>query len=272
MLVNILSTVFFLLIFYVFTFIWEAKWPNDSKVIAITRKGVLIFFIIITFFAFLFYQTNCIKLKDNLASFSDCVYFSLITFATIGYGDLIPTCENAKNIILLETIFSLVFIPIFGGYLFNQILKNRPQNIILPKSLQILCDNEKKVRIEIINNGKPTVSNRILIEVAIIPVHLPPRINYGENSPYFNLDHSYNIPYFSGAIELLLPYDDENWIKDKFNIFDNFFNANKGADQRDLSKIKNYSFRISYYGQDIETDQNMYASKVYTYSNFVVWS
>lgn len=42
--------------------------------------------------------------------FANCIYFSAITFATIGYGDITPLCLSAKMLVTLETFTSMLFV------------------------------------------------------------------------------------------------------------------------------------------------------------------
>lgn len=263
-----MSYIFILILFFVFSLIWEGKWPNDEKIIYIIRKGVLVFFLIISFFAFLFFETNCVEFKNNTASFGDCFYFSLITFATIGYGDILPTCDLAKNVILLETISSLIFIPVFGGYLFNQILRNRKQDILLPGFLTFKVAGENKLSINIINPGKTTINNKILFEIAIIPMGVSHHNRNLETSNYFKLDYSFHLPELNNSHELLIPYDEESLLNSRINLYELYLFF-KGSDHPVSHKyyMKNYACKVTFYGQDIETNQILYSSKIYEHKN-----
>ncbi|MES2763673.1 MAG: potassium channel family protein, partial [Bacteroidota bacterium] len=48
--------------------------------------------------------------EDIISLFGNCFYFSTITFATIGYGDITPNCLSAKMLVTLETLASMIFI------------------------------------------------------------------------------------------------------------------------------------------------------------------
>lgn len=66
-------------------------------------------------FASLYYNISQIN-PDNFntkISFINSIYFSIITFATVGYGDIYPKTELAKSLVSVEilcSIFTLVFL------------------------------------------------------------------------------------------------------------------------------------------------------------------
>jgi hypothetical protein len=39
-------------------------------------------------------------------------YFSFVTLATLGYGDIVPTTQLARNLAVLETIIGQVFLVV----------------------------------------------------------------------------------------------------------------------------------------------------------------
>lgn len=51
-----------------------------------------------------------VQTTDCLQKFGEFFYFSAITFATIGYGDIVPNSLTAKMLVTIETITSVVFI------------------------------------------------------------------------------------------------------------------------------------------------------------------
>lgn len=60
---------------------------------------------------------------DEAILFLDFIYFSTITFTSVGYGDIIPVSNMAKIVVMLETIIY----PIFIGVIvikFKEILEN----------------------------------------------------------------------------------------------------------------------------------------------------
>lgn len=37
-------------------------------------------------------------------TFADCLYFSIVTFATVGYGDILPVSGLAKGVVMSEIV------------------------------------------------------------------------------------------------------------------------------------------------------------------------
>ena len=77
-------------------------------------------------FALLFWlharsHPNCIDPNKNSdGAFADCLYLSLHTFSTIGYGALAPTCAYEQFIATLEMFFGLLSTAIATALLFTK--------------------------------------------------------------------------------------------------------------------------------------------------------
>jgi voltage-gated potassium channel Kch len=63
---------------------------------------------VIVAFAILFQLT-----QTNAKSFWDPLYFSFVTFTTLGYGDIVPISGIAKLLVILES---------FAGYIMGGLL------------------------------------------------------------------------------------------------------------------------------------------------------
>ena len=50
-------------------------------------------------------------------SFVDGLYFSVITAATVGYGDIVPKSNAAKIIVMIEVIVSLLYVVLLKAAL-----------------------------------------------------------------------------------------------------------------------------------------------------------
>ena len=65
-----------------------------------------------------------------ICSYATAVYVTVITMATVGYGDIVPTTELSRVVIMLIVISALIFIP----YLFSNIIASIIQS---PYSLSL---------------------------------------------------------------------------------------------------------------------------------------
>ena len=84
-------------------------------------------------------------LRDNTdghLSFSDVIYFTMITVTTVGYGDIIPITERARLIdAFLITPIRVFLWLIFLGTAFEFLLKRSWENWRMRKIQQTLCDH-----------------------------------------------------------------------------------------------------------------------------------
>jgi len=107
------------------------------KLIKIILIGLSIYIGIVLLFASLNYFSNSVQfstLIDMTPNFWDCVYYSSVTFGTIGYGDILPANSFGKFLVIAQSISSLIFVGIFGGYIAYHFLK-RPKNISLTENI-----------------------------------------------------------------------------------------------------------------------------------------
>ena len=81
---------------------WELPWLFPSR-----RAGVitipLMAFALVLSFAGLFWALsgNC-NFTIAFSNQKDAVYFSLVTLTTVGYGDIAPVSEQARDLVILE--------------------------------------------------------------------------------------------------------------------------------------------------------------------------
>lgn len=68
--------------------------------------------------------------KESFSRWVACVYFSIITFATIGYGDIVPISNFARiTVAIYITVISLTLFPIVVEVITRRInMKNLPLN------------------------------------------------------------------------------------------------------------------------------------------------
>ena len=99
-------------------------------IISLFVKFILAYLVILIIFACLFQHSGGLcKTGDNITanSFFDCLYFSFITFHTIGYGDIIPDNDEAKKLIMLLSSISLIYTTLFAGFIIDAFIKQREE-------------------------------------------------------------------------------------------------------------------------------------------------
>ena len=140
---------------------------------------LLIIFIIVIIlniltFAFLYDMNNSIvntHIAEDLsvsvakASFMDTLYFSGITYLTIGYGDFKTVNNTGKFLAVLQGFSGVLINSIFTG-IFLYYLVKRPKNILISNKLYIRYKKHKKrfyLSVRVGNKGRALVNvNRIL--------------------------------------------------------------------------------------------------------------
>lgn len=90
------------------------------------RRSVLLlflnFFEIILTFALLYLHFNYHQqgfFRPELTSVTDAVYFSFVTAATVGYGDMVPVAPVAKHLVMIQITITFVFVGLFLNFFSN---------------------------------------------------------------------------------------------------------------------------------------------------------
>lgn len=94
------------------------------KLLAILLAAVFVFgciYLILNQF-----QNNGLKSQTNsLITFWDCIYFSIVTMSTLGYGDIVPI-GLSRLLASIEAIFGLAFV----GYAISQVVSAKQEALI----------------------------------------------------------------------------------------------------------------------------------------------
>jgi hypothetical protein len=124
--------------------------------ISIKTKEILLFILlilacyalIILVFAYFYYITGSIGMTEYGNSLTDpvdfrkAIYFSIVSFHTIGFGDIHPVTDQGRFIVMIQSSISLFFTAIFSGLLIYIIIK-RPRDIFVTKKVYIRHRNGK---------------------------------------------------------------------------------------------------------------------------------
>lgn len=76
-------------------------------------------------FAVIYLSGNYLNIKQNHVI--DAVYYSFVTSATIGYGDIFPITNEGKLIVILQILSSVSFIVLFFNFFSGKAHQQTPQ-------------------------------------------------------------------------------------------------------------------------------------------------
>ena len=121
---------------------------------SIKTKEILLFIffflclygLIILVFAYFYYVTKSIGMTAysnpvaDKIDFRKAIYFSIVSFHTIGFGDIRPVTDQGRFIVMIQSTISLFYTAIFSGFLVYFVIK-RPHDIFLTRNLYIRYRN-----------------------------------------------------------------------------------------------------------------------------------
>jgi hypothetical protein len=141
----------------------------SHRILIAVLKGVTIYLAITLVFGVLYYITDSLDFKfasgSNTFHFLDYIYFSAVTFTTIGYGDIVPKAGAGHLIVFIESILELTFFPVFGGYIAYKFLQ-RPNDILLTENFFIRYRSERiYLSFRVGNKGKNLIDCTATVEL-----------------------------------------------------------------------------------------------------------
>jgi hypothetical protein len=141
----------------------------SHRIITSVLKGVAIYIAMTLVFGVTYYFTSSLHYVESIGakevSFFENLYFSAITFTTIGYGDIIPNAGIGQIIVLIESCFELTFIAVFGGFLAYKFLQ-RPNDILLTNNFFIRYrDGRIYLSSRVGNKGKNLIDCTATVEL-----------------------------------------------------------------------------------------------------------
>ena len=145
----------------------SAFWSH--RIVNAVLKGVAIYIALTIVFGLLYFLFDSLDFKSSLgnktAHLLDYIYFSAVTFTTIGYGDILPKTGAGQILVFVESCFELTFIPVFGGYIAYKFLQ-RPNDILLTDNFFIRYRNQKIfLSSRVGNKGKNLIDCTATIEL-----------------------------------------------------------------------------------------------------------
>jgi hypothetical protein len=141
----------------------------SHRILNAVLKGVAIYIILTLVFGLLYFLFGSLDFKSTAGGktvhFLDYIYFSAVTFTTIGYGDIVPKAGAGQVIVFIESCVELAFIPVFGGFLAYKFLQ-RPNDILLTDNFFIRYRNQRVfLSSRVGNKGKNLIDCTATIEL-----------------------------------------------------------------------------------------------------------
>lgn len=102
--------------------------PSQLKKLAtklFVKFSVTVFSFGLIYWGLLFIENHGLKVQEGTATFLDCIYFSVVTVATLGYGDIVPL-GFSRVIASMETLFGLAFV----GYAISQVVSAKQEAMV----------------------------------------------------------------------------------------------------------------------------------------------
>jgi len=148
------------------------RYYHNKRIRNALFTGIAIYLVIVFFFGIIFFLFSSLSINTSIPSkqldFFDYLYFSLVTFSTIGYGEIIPTGSSGKIIIAIESCIGLAYTPFFGGYLAYLFIQ-RPNDFFLTENIFLRHNNNKiYLSARVGNRGAPIVDCNASIDMFII--------------------------------------------------------------------------------------------------------
>ncbi len=160
-----------------------------------------IYLLFIFGFAYLYFVTRSIEMTPYSKPFTDhltfekAVYFSIVSFHTIGFGDIHPITQTGRQIVMVQSTISLFFTSIFSGFLVYFVIK-RPQDVFTTRKIYIRYRKDHYfLSLRIGNKGRDIIDVKSKFEVWNIVNNTRVRIfHFEEELPdlekilYYDLD------------------------------------------------------------------------------------
>ena len=123
---------------------------KTREVLLFILTSLCVYLVIIFGFAWVYYGSGSIEMTPYSApynhpgsasvagkiNFEKAVYFSIVSFHTIGFGDIHPVTQLGRQIVMIQSTISLFFTSVFSGFLVYFVIK-RPRDVFTTKKVYI---------------------------------------------------------------------------------------------------------------------------------------
>lgn len=216
---------------------------------------ILIIFFINIVFASLYYTSNSIVYNSSKSiniGYLDALYFSMISFFTIGYGDISPNIYDvsAKYLLFIQGILGISSISIFSAYLTVKLFK-RQGDVVVSKEIALDYRDETYlcfIRIGNIGNDIYDITAKLHF-IDSIEEEANEDINITFSKPVLLSKHSWIIPLKIEKFNQFYPYFERAY---KYNLNFNMNLILRGIDSFTETEIvlhKKYEIDKIKFGQ-----------------------
>jgi hypothetical protein len=210
----------------------------------------------ILFFAYLYFITDSIALTPYSKSafekvdFGKALYFSIVSFHTIGFGDIHPINSLGRTIVMVQSAISIFFTALFSGLLVYYVIK-RPNDIFSTRKLYIRFRDETFwLSIRLGNKGRSIIDLKGRFEAWTIE----------ENSRVRVFQSERKLP----DLERILYFD--------LNLTDPKHHHLRNALKEALNGKFRLHMKLSVIGNDIKTGEQVAFAKYYDSSDLLFGS
>ncbi len=224
---------------------------KKSALLRFIFLSVSIYALLILIFAYLYYSTQSIgftqysRAFDTVVDFKKAIYFSIVTFHTIGFGDIHPITDPGRLIVMIQSTISLFFTAIFSGFLVYFVIK-RPSDLFSTQHLYIRYRNDNFwLSIRLGNKGRTIIDLKSRFEAWTIE----------NNSRVRAFQLQREVP----DLERILYYD--------INLNDAKNHKLKDALHNAIFKDLQLHMKFSFIGNDIRTGEQVAFAKYYESSD-----
>ena len=116
---------------------WQVKWRLSLKILFYEHSiQMVLIFVGLTMFIgsfAVFLSERKSKASDGtypFAALQDCVWFTFVTFTTIGYGDMVPHTLMGRVLTFGIAVVGQIMLAIFGGVVTNKLAPSKQQQLI----------------------------------------------------------------------------------------------------------------------------------------------
>ena len=151
---------------------------KTREVLVFILVSLGIYMLFIFGFAWIYFVTGSIEMTPYSKTIGDvnaekihfekAVYFSIVSFHTIGFGDIHPITQLGRQIVMIQSTISLFFTSIFSGFLVYFVIK-RPQDVFTTKKVYIrFRKGQYFLSLRVGNKGRDIIDLKSKFEAWII--------------------------------------------------------------------------------------------------------